>query len=160
MVLPFPHIIDHYAVDALIGEGDIACVYSAVDILNGQRVALKRLRSDSPVKNARQYFDNEATILAQINHPTIPAFYERVTDEVLALKIVDGKDGETLPEEVPEGEFLATRRVIQWGIQIAGVLAYLHNRKPPIAFRDLKPAHIIVDENDTARLVDGRYFTV
>src|SRR5262249_43379162 len=67
---------------------------------------------------------------------------------------IDGKDGETLLAELPEGEFLNVYCVLRCGIQLADALAYLHNHTPPIAFRDLKQAHIMVNSEDRIWLSD------
>jgi serine/threonine protein kinase len=149
-----PQAFQHYHIQSLLGEGDVAQVYRAVNTLNRQEVALKVLRADSPVENARGYFENERAILAQLNHPNIPVFYEYVEGEpsALAIAIIEGKDGEALLAELADGEFLDVERVVKWGVQIAGALAYLHDRA--IAFRDLKPSHIMVDAEDRAWLVD------
>src|SRR4030095_1108565 len=37
--------------------------------------------------------------------------------------------------------------VTDWGTQVADVLDYLHNRRPPIIYRDLKPANLMIDGN-------------
>ncbi len=151
-----PTTISHYEIEALLGRGEIALVYRAINSLNGQEVALKVLRADSQVVNARHYFENESKVLAQLHHPNIPIFYEYIPGEppCLVMSLIDGKDGESLVTELPEGMFLPIRSVIQWSIQIANALAYLHNRYPPIVFRDLKAAHVMVNRPEQAWLVD------
>jgi eukaryotic-like serine/threonine-protein kinase len=156
MASPLPARLNHYAIQSLLGEGHIAFVYRAVNTLNGQEVALKVLRADSPVENARQYFDNEAAVCAGLHHHHIPALYESISSEppCLAFQRIDGKDGETLLAELPKGAFLPVKDVVQWGIQIADALAYLHQGHPAIIFRDLKASHIMVDTANQAWLVD------
>ena len=47
-------------------------------------------------------------------------------------------------------------------MQVADVLAYLHSQEPPIIFRDLKPANIMLQPNGNVRLIDfgiARRFT-
>ncbi|MBI1276693.1 MAG: protein kinase [Anaerolineaceae bacterium] len=151
-----PETIHYYAIQSVLGEGEIAIVYRATNTRNGQEVALKVLLADSPVLQARQYFENERTIIAGLNHPNIPAFYDYLDAEQpgIALMPIDGKDGENLLAELSEGEFLNPRSVVEWGIQIADALAYLHNCQPPVVFRDLKSAHIMVEESNKAWLVD------
>jgi serine/threonine-protein kinase len=56
-------------------------------------------------------------------------------------------------KESTEG-FLEERTVTEWGIQIADVLSYLHSQTPPIIYRDMKPANIMLDERDRIVLVD------
>ena len=151
-----PETFYDYSIHSLLGEGDIAIVYRAMNRLSGQQVALKMLRLDSPVPESRAYFDNERVILAQLKHPNIPTLYKYIDGETpcLALTLIEGKDGETLLAELPAGAFLSARSVIEWGIQIADALACLHNHHPPLVFRDLKPSHMIVDGDSRAWLVD------
>lgn len=147
---------DRYQIGEIIGEGDIARVYQTHGTQNGQRVALKVLRDDSPVTNAQAYFINEIMILSQLEHPNIPQFFDApgANPVYIAMEYVDGRDGETLLAELPEGEFLPAADLIAWGAQICDALSYLHNHQPPIAFRDLKAAHIMIDRQKKAWLVD------
>lgn len=156
MVLALPATIKHYTLHAQLGEGHITTVYRAMNQRNGQQVALKVLLDNSPVDKAAAYFENEAAILAQIHYPNIPTFYEYLADDpaCLAIGLIEGKDGEGLLAELSEGTFLDVQRVIGWAIQIAEALAYLHDHDPPIVFRDLKPAHVMIDGDDKAWLVD------
>ena len=39
-------------------------------------------------------------------------------------------------------------------IQVADVLQYLHTQNPPIIFRDIKPANIMVMPNNQVKLID------
>jgi serine/threonine protein kinase len=151
-----PTRMNHYTLHSLLGEGHISFVYRAAHEQTKREVALKVLRPDSPVEEARAYFENEAAILPQLHHPHIPTFHEFVPGEppALAFECVEGKDSEAILAEVPQLSFLPVRSVLEWGIQIADALAYLHNHHPPIAFRDLKPSHIMVDRANKAWLVD------
>ena len=36
--------------------------------------------------------------------------------------------------------------VARWGIQVCDVLHYIHNQDPPIIYRDLKPANLMLDD--------------
>jgi len=145
-----------FDVQALIGEGDIAKVYRAVDQQTGQLIALKVLREDSPEANAPIYFQNEIHILSQLNHPHIPAFYgaSQGAPAYIALELIEGKDGEELLAELPEGAFFPSDNLIRWGAQICDALAYLYHHEPPIAFRDMKASHLMVDLHENAWLVD------
>ena len=58
---------------------------------------------------------------------------------------MDFIEGETLDQylyETMSGN-IAIQKVLDIGIQLCNVLGYLHTRKPPIIFRDLKPSNIM-----------------
>ncbi len=52
--------------------------------------------------------------------------------------------------------------MLAWADQLCDVLAYLHGQKPPIIYRDVKPANVMVVEgSDTVKLIDfgiARFF--
>lgn len=148
--------VGRYTLQAIIGEGHIGRVYRAFDPQTGQTVALKILLDESPVEDARAYFQNEIVILSQLEHPHIPRFYHASggAPAYIALELIDGKDAEMLLAELPEGQFFAPEKIVGWGVQICAALTYLHDHEPPIAFRDLKPSHIMIDTHDKAWLVD------
>jgi eukaryotic-like serine/threonine-protein kinase len=148
--------IGHYNVHEVIGEGHIGIVYRATDKRDGRTVALKVLLADSPVSDARTYFQNEVDVLSRLEHPHIPAClsFSDIEPAYLTLQWIDGVDSATLLEQLPVTEFISSENIVSWGAQICDALAYLHNHTPPIAFRDLKPTHIMIDQANHAWLVD------
>lgn len=147
--------LERYEITGLVGAGCIGNVYRALDRETGRAVALKVLRWDSSVTEARRYFLNEARLLARLDHAHIPAFYEHITGQqpAIVFELIDGCDLETVLAE-REG-FLSAREVIGWAVQVCDALAYLHHHRiHPIVFRDLKPAHIMVSADGHAWLVD------
>lgn len=149
--------ISRYEIRDVLGRGEIGIVYQAHDPQAGHDVALKVLCGDSPLPDSdrRRYFEQEAHILQRLDHRHIPRFFEYGTGNkpYLAFELISGKDLEVVLGEW-EG-FLPQQDVIKWAVQLCDVLAYLHNLNPnPIAFRDLKPSHVVVDEQKKAWLVD------
>jgi hypothetical protein len=65
-------------------------------------------------------------------------------------------EGVTLEAKLRErnGQPLDVVQVVNWGVQLANVLGYLHEQQPPIIFRDLKPGNIMVQADRTIRLID------
>src|SRR5512146_637761 len=69
---------------------------------------------------------------------------------------MDFIDGQTLEERqrAAGGGALSEEAVLGWARQICAVLSYLHTRQPPIIFRDLKPANIMLTPAGDLYLID------
>ena len=87
------HIHD-YTIIRQVGYGCITCVYEAFDPRTGRVVALKVLRADSEVADARRLFAREVALLQRFDHAHIPAFYAAVDGEppALAHQLIRGSD--------------------------------------------------------------------
>jgi serine/threonine protein kinase len=100
---------------------------------------------------AVQDFKRESMLLTSLEHPSIPTIYDYFYEEnahrfYLVMKYISGGDLAARLRAAPEGK-LDEKEVTEWAIQIADVLHYLHNRQPPIVYRDLKPANVMLDGN-------------
>src|SRR5579884_2874116 len=69
---------------------------------------------------------------------------------------MDFIEGETLEDYMLKvaGGRLPVDKVLSIGIQVCTVLEYLHSRQPPIIFRDLKPANIMLTPSGHIYLID------
>lgn len=80
--------------------------------------------------------------------------YDLQEDEAYIYLIEEYIQGESLEEILLRRESISQEYVMQIGIQICSVLAFLHSRQPyPILYQDLKPSHIIVCGNQV-KLID------
>ncbi|RME71720.1 MAG: protein kinase [Chloroflexi bacterium] len=163
-ILPKGAILQNrYEVIKVLGVGGMGAVYLTRDLrFKGVKrmCAVKEMISTAPDPQVRrlsvQSFEREANILAQLRHPGIPTISDFFTEGIrsyLVMEYVDGQDLETILENT-EG-MLSEEVVLDWAIQICDVLVYLHTRKPPIIFRDLKPSNIMLrKENNRIALID------
>lgn len=147
-----------YEIEQVIGYGGMSTVYRARDTRFTHTVrvcAVKEMFDVSTDPSVRQdkfrRFEEEANYLALLNHVAIPKIYDffAANDRsYLVEEFVEGKNLETLLEE--NGGPIDEQLVLQWGVDLCEVLAYLHNHKPkPIVFRDMKPSNVM-------RAADGR----
>ena len=168
--LPANHVLrQRYRVLTQVGKGGFGAVYKAADLQFGSRlVAIKEMSqmgfSPQELTEAARTFKHEAMLLASLTHPHLPRIYEQFTEEGRWYLVMDFIEGETLEEymlKVPGGR-LSVDQVLSLGIQVCTVLEYLHNRHPPIIFRDLKPANIMLTPAGHVYLIDfgiARHFT-
>jgi len=121
--------------------------------------AMKELRSDPDdthsLDEARALFTQEANILVGLDHPNLPkvaAFFESNGRVYLVMDFVQG---ESLAKRLEKtGAPLLPSTVLDWAIQICEVLNYLHSRKPPVIFRDLKPSNAMITPSGRIKLID------
>jgi eukaryotic-like serine/threonine-protein kinase len=145
-----------YEIVRKIGGGGMGAVYLANDRnLGGVLRAVKEMvqsyiESDQQDK-AISDFKRESMLLTSLDHPAIPTIYDYFFDEkearfYLVMKYISGGDLSGRLRSAPEGR-VDEKSVTEWAIQVADVLDYLHKHEPPIVYRDLKPANVMVDGN-------------
>jgi len=155
---------NRYRISKIIGQGGMGSVYLADDLrLDGRLCALKEVEYDrgmptNLVRESRDQFMREATILARLDHPNLPKvsdFFSVGGFDYLVMDFVPGKDLRTLMNEAKQkGSFLSEREVLGWANQLADALIYLHSQNPPILHRDIKPSNLKVTPSGLLKLVD------
>ncbi len=154
---------ERYQIESILGIGGMSVVYKGRDLrFKGvyRTCAIKEMTDRSPNSQTRgitfKNFEREASLLATLNHPSIPKIYDYFMASgriYLVLEFIEGQNLEDLLESSPEP--LDEEQVVRWAIQICDVLSYLHNRKPePIIFRDMKPSNIMITPDGRIVLID------
>lgn len=152
-----------YEIQRVIGRGGMSTVYAARDLRFGhveRLCAIKEMTDRSQDYQTRltrlANFEREAALLATLSHTAIPKIYDYFTESgliYLVLEFIDGQDLERVVSHASEPVPEAT--VIDWGLQILDVLAYLHEHHPePIVFRDMKPSNIMLRSDGSLSLID------
>lgn len=155
---------ERYRIKRIIGQGGMGNIYLADDLrLQGRLCALKEVIHDRNLpaellRQARDQFLREATILARLDHPNLPKVsdYFIIEDsDFLVMDFVPGKDlRELMLEARNRGEFLKERDVLFWASQLSDALIYLHTQQPPIVHRDIKPSNLKLTPAGLLKLVD------
>lgn len=155
---------DRYRIVGSIGQGGQAAVYEAEDVrLEGRRWAIKEIRLDPNAeaevrRQAEEQFQREASILARLDHPTLPKvsdYFSLDDHDYLVMDFVPGRNlKEIMDEARRNGRLLSEDQVLAWAMQICDALAYLHNLDPPVLHRDIKPANIKLTPDNRIKLVD------
>lgn len=150
-----------YRLTNIVGQGGMGNVYRAEDIrLPGRLCAIKEVQPDpnstpEMQEQAQEQFLQEASILAQLDHPNLPKvsdFFSENDRDYLVMDFVPGDDlKQTL---IKHGGPLPVDTVLGWGKQIVDALRYLHVQEPPVLHRDIKPANIKLTPDGRIKLVD------
>jgi tRNA A-37 threonylcarbamoyl transferase component Bud32 len=151
-------LYNRYEIVKRIGGGGMGAVYYAKDKnLGDQPRAVKEMIQthidESQQEKAVADFRRESMLLASLEHPSIPTIYDYFYDETasrfyLVMKYISGGDCLARLRKAPMNR-LDELTVAEWGQQAADVLEYLHNQRPPIIYRDLKPANLMIDGNSS-----------
>ncbi|MEQ8172514.1 MAG: serine/threonine-protein kinase [Candidatus Eremiobacterota bacterium] len=93
--------------------------------------------------------NQEKSTLERLDHEGIVKIYDFFEEEGYYYLVLEYVDGKTLTELLPSSPdiYLTENTVTGWAIQICNILDYLHNLKPPLIYRDLKPDNIMVENN-------------
>ena len=145
-----------YEIVRKIGGGGMGAVYLASDknlggVLRAVKEMVQSYIEDEQQEKAVNDFKRESLLLTSLDHQSIPTIYDYFFDEkearfYLVMKYISGGDLSSRLRSAPTGR-IDEAEVAKWATQITDVLDYLHNRQPPIVYRDLKPANIMVDGN-------------
>ena len=106
-------------------------------------------------------FLREALLLARLHHPSIPALYDYFFEDGYWYLVMDYVPGQTLSAYLREQSTIPPLEALNYAMQLCDVLEYLHQQAPPVVFRDLKPANVILTPDCRLVLVDfniARYF--
>jgi len=155
---------ERYRISRIIGHGGMGSIYLADDLrLEGRECALKEVEHDQTMppdmlKQTREQFLREATVLARLDHPNLPKvsdFFSITERDYLVMDYVPGKDLRTIMIEARQkGDFLPEDEVLNWADQLASALDYLHHQTPPILHRDIKPSNLKLTPSGLLKLVD------
>lgn len=158
---PLAVLQDRYELERKLGQGGMGAVYLANDRrLSTVRWAVKEL-SDALMsdpaerRQAAENFRHEAELLARLNHPNLPRVTDHFTQDGKSYLVMELVEGETLQTYMQrEGLPRPLPEVLDWAEQLCAVLSYLHNQHPPIIFRDLKPANVMLTPSGQLKLID------
>lgn len=150
--------VGHYVIIDHLGSGGMGEVYLAEDTELNREVALKFLSSHlCQDADCRARFKREAQAAAKLNHPNIVTIYEVSDFNGRPFFAMEHVEGESLRELIRTKE-LPIERVIELAVQICEGLHKAH--QSGVVHRDVKPANILIDADDRAKILDFGLATV
>lgn len=131
-------------------------VYLAYDRKLAVERVVKEIRfhGSSDYQRTRQQFISEINIIRKIQHPCIPQIIDLFSEGDRLMIVMEKIEGKTLKNYVRDRGLVPETKAVEWGIQLAQILSYLHGKDPPILHRDLKPENVIIHPSGRLYLVD------
>ena len=143
-----------YEIIQKVGNGGMAIVYKARDMVLNRFVAVKVLRDEFTTdEEFIKRFETEAQSAARLTHANIVSIYDVGVDNGIYFIVMELIQGKTLKEIiVEEGGPLPWKWSVNVAIQIASALEVAHRNN--IIHRDIKPHNIIITEDGVAKVTD------
>ena len=156
-MLEIGSVIDgKYKILNVIGRGGMSVVYLAMNEKANKQWAIKEVRKDG-VSNfdvIKQGLIVETDMLKKFDHPALPSIIDVIDQDGTFLIVMDYIQGNPLSDSIQEYGALPQEDVIDWAIQLCDVLDYLHSQNPPIIYRDMKPANVMLKPDGKVTLID------
>lgn len=140
---------NRYKVIQNIGKGGMGSVYKVKSLDDGIIYAAKIIYHDDICNG-----EKEARILLGLHHHMLPEIREYFAFEDVTVIIMDYINGCNMEEYIKRKGPAGNGKAVFFLRQMTDILMYLHDQKPPVIYRDLKPANIMVDAHEDLRLID------
>ena len=140
-----------------IGHGGMSTVYLAMDVKINKQWAIKEIHKDSEMYKATV---DEGKVLAEVrlmkdlNHYGLPRIADMITTKNSIFIVMDYIEGENLRKLLSINGPFTQEDVIKYGLEVLDILEYLHGQNPPIVYRDLKPANLMLTPQGDIKIVD------
>lgn len=145
--------IGQFRIESELGRGGAGVVYLAQDTKLNRQVAIKSIPSDlvsDPTAQSR--FQQEAKLLASLNHPNIATIHEELEEtEGRIYLVLEYVPGETLHERIAKGK-LSLKDVLAIALEIAEAMSAAHDKG--VIHRDLKPTNIRITPEGRTKVLD------
>ena len=153
MITKGQKINDRYEIIRVLGEGGMANVYLANDVILNRKVAVKVLRGDlaNDEKFVRR-FQREALSASSLNHPNIVEIYDVGEDDGNFYIVMEYIDGKNLKQLIKRRTKLSLPEVIDIMKQLTDGIASAHDSF--IIHRDIKPQNMLILDNGLVKITD------
>jgi len=150
-------LADRYQCDRRLGKQAGRQTLLARDLKTQQQVVVKLLSFSSDFNwEDLKLFEREVETLKSLSHPAIPQYldsFEIDTPNRKGFALVQTYiEAKSLQEYLSDGRTFSEREVKQLATALLDILAYLHQRQPPVIHRDIKPSNILLKNRSGNRV--------
>lgn len=140
-----------------IGRGGMSTVYLAMDKHLNKQWAVKEIRKKGNGKNDEIIINSllaEANMMKKLDHPSLPRIVDIIDNGFTIYVVMDYIEGESLDKILNVYGAQPEELVIGWAKQLCDALSYLHSQNPPIIYRDMKPANVMLKPEGNIKIID------
>ena len=140
-----------------IGRGGMSVVYLAMDKRLNKQWAVKEIRKKGNGKNDEIVVNSllaEANLMKRLDHPALPRIVDIIDNGITIYVVMDYIEGESLDKILKEYGAQPEELVTGWAMQLCDALSYLHSQNPPIIYRDMKPANVMLKPEGNIKIID------
>jgi serine/threonine-protein kinase len=143
------HTLGKYRILSQLGSGGFGTVYLAEDTWIDKKVAIK-----VPHRQNLDFGEllREPRLLASVSHPNIVAITTAEKQENVFFIVMEYVPGETLETIIVREGLLDVVRALDYTCQICNAVEHAH--KQGVLHRDLRPANVLVGENNMVKVAD------
>jgi|LAHS01.1.fsa_nt_gb eukaryotic-like serine/threonine-protein kinase len=146
-------IDDRYKILEMIGEGGMAVVYKAHDLITDRDVAIKMMKQDTAaVKTNLNRFEREARAAASLNHQNIVKVVNVGSYQGLPYMVNEFIAGQTLRQVLDVRGKFSFLEACDIMYQLCSAVMYAHSHG--VIHRDIKPQNIFLTQDGTIKLGD------
>jgi serine/threonine-protein kinase len=138
-----------YKIIAPLGSGGFGTVYLAQDTWIDKKVAIK-----VPHRQGLDFGEllREPRLLASVSHPNIVSITTAEKQDNVFFIVMEYVQGETLENLIASQGALDINRSLDFTCQICNAVDHAHRQG--VIHRDLRPANVLVTENDMLKVAD------
>lgn len=139
-----------------VGRGGMSIVYLARDNRLNKQWAVKEIKNDGSksTQTLLKGLEREANILKNVDHPVLPRIVDIINQSGTIYVVMDFIEGTTISDRLKKEGAQPQGLVIEWGLQLASALDYLHKMNPPVIYRDMKPSNVMIKPEGGVKLID------
>lgn len=146
-------LANRYRIQGKIGEGGMAVVYRALDVVLRRVVAIKVLRPQyAGDEEFVDRFLREAQAAASLSHPNVVNIFDVGREGDIHYIVLEYVQGKNLKDVVRERGFLSPRRAALIARAVARALEAAHERG--LVHRDIKPHNILITPEGRVKVAD------